>query len=62
MVTGTENKRRDQTIKIITIAKKSLKIFKTNKFSTKSKYAMWMVILTATWKQVSYNFLFFLAA
>lgn len=25
-------------------------------------HAMWMVILTATWKQVSYNFLFFLAA
>lgn len=25
-------------------------------------HAMWMVIITATWKQVSYNFLFFLAA
>lgn len=27
-----------------------------------SSDAMWMVIITATWKQVSYNFLFFLAA
>ena len=25
-------------------------------------HAMWMVIITATWKQISYNFLFFLAA
>ena len=25
-------------------------------------HAMWMVIITSTWKQVSYNFLFFLAA
>lgn len=24
--------------------------------------AMWMVVITATWKQISYNFLFFLAA
>lgn len=27
-----------------------------------TSHAMWMVILTATWKQISYNFLFFLAA
>ncbi|MGB2078940.1 MAG: sn-glycerol-3-phosphate ABC transporter permease UgpA [Vibrio sp.] len=27
-----------------------------------SSHAMWMVIIAATWKQVSYNFLFFLAA
>tara|TARA_Y100001960_G_scaffold269764_1_gene295515 strand:+ start:442 stop:1182 length:741 start_codon:yes stop_codon:yes gene_type:complete len=25
-------------------------------------HAMWMVIITSTWKQISYNFLFFLAA
>lgn len=25
-------------------------------------HAMWMVIVTSTWKQISYNFLFFLAA
>ena len=27
-----------------------------------SAHAMWMVIITSTWKQISYNFLFFLAA
>ena len=27
-----------------------------------STHAMWMVIITSTWKQISYNFLFFLAA
>ncbi|CAM4165416.1 sn-glycerol-3-phosphate ABC transporter permease UgpA [Vibrio neonatus] len=25
-------------------------------------HAMWMVVITSTWKQISYNFLFFLAA
>ncbi|YCO00693.1 sn-glycerol-3-phosphate ABC transporter permease UgpA [Vibrio sp. VNB-15] len=50
----------DPTIGVMT---ELLNLFGVNWNPTlNGSHAMWMVIITSTWKQISYNFLFFLAA